>query len=162
MSADLPARSANLADSLPKPKKASAHFRALMAARHDVREELSKGADMDEYLLKLARSAATEKEEAEVIMRAVAALMPETPDNDYRNQLMETARLVWAGFLPRPVLLGVVAALVPEGMGCGVNGPFTHADGATHWEAYCRALDWLSGHTPALALLIAIREASNG
>ncbi|KAA0572258.1 hypothetical protein FZ983_32320 [Azospirillum sp. B21] len=113
---------------------------------------------MPPNLLERARSAVTVEEECDAVRDFVCQRVD---DAARAMPLIDIIVAVRAGRLPRAVLLGVVAALVPEGMAWGVNGPFTHADGATHWEAYCRALDWLSGPTPALALLIAIREASN-
>ncbi len=110
-------------------------------------------------LLERARSASSLEEECDVIDDGLQVLS--------RGKLNEIHALydlidnVRVGRLPRPVLLGVVAALVPEGMGWGVNGPFLHADGGTHWEASCGPLDEIAGPIPALALLIAILEATH-
>lgn len=92
-------------------------------------------------LLARARSAVTVEEECDVIDEA----LPEM----WRGSLVRLDDLVTAvdhvrlGFLPRAVLLGVVAALVPEGW--------------TAWED----AEFGRAPTPALALLIAILEASN-
>lgn len=122
---------------------------------------------MQPDLLERARSAVTVEEEAEAIMRAVHAMVPETKTDDYRHQLMNTARLVWAGFLPRPVLLGVVAALKPAHLRliCGENVQSSTEGRA--WaevmvpELFQPPISEGVAETMALAALIAILEASN-
>lgn len=102
--------------------------------------------------LERARSAVTQDEECAVLRAAVCHFIA---DAGQRLPLIDIIVAVRSGRAPRPVLLGVVAALVPEGAGFmvdGPNDPMWRAEYDTE-ESY--------GPTPALALLIAILEATH-
>lgn len=117
-----------------------------------------------------ARSAVTVEEECAVLRAAVCETIQ---DAAQRLPLIDIIIAVRSGRAPRPVLLGVVAALVPEGWSfigardhdtLNAYGNAFHPsinEGRDPADMVCSG-DCHRGHTPALALLIAIREASNG
>lgn len=123
---------------------------------------------MSADLLERARSAVTVEEECDVIRAALA--MAYEHGSDALTAIVNVVLRVSIGELPRPVLLGVVAALVPEGpVGLGLHG----YAGLSRWSAEIVSRRLLPetfeddvaegrGPTPALALLIAILEAENG
>lgn len=111
-------------------------------------------------LLTRARSAVTVEEECAVIAEAVFKLGDKLPEF---NRLVEFVVYVARGELPRSVLLGVVAALVPEGMTAAtIWGDAEKASSKVGPnEADAASVPWSRAGSPALALLIAILEASN-
>lgn len=80
-------------------------------------------------LLTRARSAVTQDEECAAIRAAVCHFIP---DAAQRLPLTDIIVAVRSGRAPRPVLLGVAAALVPDGpVGLGLHG----YAGLSRWSA---------------------------
>lgn len=125
---------------------------------------------MSADLLTRARSAVTLEEECDVIRSALARAYE--PGSNVLTAMANAVLRVSIGELPRPVLLGVVAALVPEGWGfigardhdtLNAYGNAFHPsinDGRDPADMACSG-DCHRGPTPALALLIAILEANH-
>lgn len=110
---------------------------------------------MQPDLLERARSASSLEEEALVIFEAAQhSALPVEQRRELCRIIMMAGKEV-----PRAVLLGVVAALKPANYGMDIRGPYIGLD-RDKWEAEIGAFDG-SAVTPALALLIAILEASN-
>ncbi|PWC96905.1 hypothetical protein [Azospirillum sp. TSO5] len=121
-------------------------------------------------LITRARSAETRDEECAVIRDAIYQFIT---DGDTALALLGIIVAVLSGRAPRAVLLGVVAALVPEGW--GFVGARDHDTLAAYGNAFHPSInegrdpadmvcsgDCHRGSTAALALLIAVLEAANG
>lgn len=126
-------------------------------------------------LLTRARSAVTVEDECDVIDDAMPTLWTGTPFKlDDLHTVIDTVRI---GYLPRAVLLGVVAALVPRRDDIATINLriWPNAIGPGNGETEAELCGWVdtgpsvdepvigdgSAATPALALLIAIMEAGN-
>lgn len=113
-------------------------------------------------LIARARAAGTVKEECAVIRDVILASgLSRDDDNDLCDIVLDVAR----GAYPRAVLLGVVAALVPDGLSffasCSFSADHNCAIAkAGAKDAQSRDLPWIRHESAALALLIAIMEAS--
>ena len=112
-------------------------------------------------LLERARSAVTQDEECAAIRAAVCHFIP---DATQRLPLIDIIVAVRAGRAPRPVLLGVVAALAKGLWTVSDEDGDAHArymaagpDGSFANREYSEA----DGNSPALALLTAILEAAH-
>lgn len=123
---------------------------------------------MQQYsdLLERARSAVTVEEECDVIAAAVNDAMPVWTDEQRKSNaaMLSIINEVACGVLPSAVLLGVVAAMLPEGW----NFSAAQEEGGDGMDAWGSASEDLTnpgrccrGTSPALGLLIAIREASH-
>ncbi|PWC57834.1 hypothetical protein TSH7_25150 [Azospirillum sp. TSH7] len=118
-------------------------------------------------LLERARSASS-LEECDVIDDGLQVLSRGKLNEIYAlYDLIDNVRV---GRLPRPVLLGVVAALVPEGWRWVKTSTGTGPDESRRIGVYMPARHdkemhsevlWADGATDALALLIAILEATH-
>ncbi|MFP5514081.1 MAG: hypothetical protein ACLGJC_13450 [Alphaproteobacteria bacterium] len=111
---------------------------------------------MQPDLLERARSAVTVGEECDVIADVIDEMRTGHPDLNALHGAVERVRV---GDCPRPVLLGVVAALVPEGWRYKAD-----SDGAaivrTPSNVYACPVPFAPA-SAALRLLVAIREASH-
>lgn len=113
-------------------------------------------------LLSRARSAETVEEECNAIWAAVLERMS---DAEARRPLYALVVAVRSGRAPRATLLGVVAALVPEGMTLAVIGNDGEKASAKCGPSDADATDvpWFRASTSALAalgaLLTALEEA---
>lgn len=107
-----------------------------------------------------ARSAVTVDDECSVLRAAVCHFVG---DAMQALPLIDIIVAVRSGRAPRAVLLGVVAALVPEGMtSATIWGDAEKASSKVGPnEVDAASVPWSRAGSPALALLIAIREASN-
>lgn len=123
--------------------------------------------DQTKALIRRAQEAVTVEEECSVVWDAIRQLGEGHND---RSGLATIVGHVRSRFVPRDVLLGVVAALVPEEFSMLVNRNYEQTlasagvfhpkmnDGKELGDWVCSG-DCYYGPTPALALLIAILEA---